>query len=325
MKMAGRFMLVRAHDQAGRGLVAAAHQHAAVHGMRAQDLLGLHGEQVAIEHRGRLLKVLGQRHRRDFDRESARLPHAALHLFDALLEVHVAGADVAPGVEDADDGLAGVVGAVVAHLRDAGALAERAEVVRAYQRALRRSPGDLRGVTGKILAQTSANNAAPIELTSPLGGLMKFALLSVTYSGLFYNGPALSVVEQIRKARALGFDGLSIETKRPVASPLDLTSADRKAIRAAAAAEGITLCAIESLSNFASQLMEERENNLAMMRLTIDLASDLEIPVVKVFAAWPGIIDDEDDTALYAPYERAATTPSSTRRISGSGGARWTG
>ncbi len=135
---------------------------------------------------------------------------------------------------------------------------------------------------------------------------MKFALLTVTYSGLFYNGPALSVIDQIRKARALGFDGLSIETKRPVASPLDLTSADRTAIRAAAAAEGITLCAIESLSNFASQLMEERENNLAMMRLAIDLASDLEIPVVKVFAAWPGIISDEDDTALYAPYERVA-------------------
>jgi len=133
---------------------------------------------------------------------------------------------------------------------------------------------------------------------------MKFAMLTVTYSGLFYDGPALSVVEQIRKARALGFDGLSIETKRPVASPLDLTAADRKAIRAAAATEGITLCAIESLSNFASHLMEERENNLAMMRLTVDLASDLEIPIVKVFASWPGIIDDEDDTALYAPYER---------------------
>ena len=51
---------------------------------------------------------------------------------------------------------------------------------------------------------------------------MKFGLLSVTYSGLFYAGPALSVEQQIRKARDLGFDGLAIETKRPVASPLDL-------------------------------------------------------------------------------------------------------
>lgn len=133
---------------------------------------------------------------------------------------------------------------------------------------------------------------------------MKFAFLSVTYSGQFYNGPALSLVEQIRKARALGFDGLSIETKRPVASPLDLTRQDRQAIKAAAAAEGIEICAIESMSNFASPLMEERENNLAMMRLVIDLASDLEVRIVKVFAAWPGVVNDEDETAFYAPYEK---------------------
>ena len=50
--------------------------------------------------------------------------------------------------------------------------------------------------------------------------------------------------------------------------------------------------------------MEERENNLAMMRLVIDLAADLEVGIVKVFAAWPGIVNDEDDTAFYAPYEK---------------------
>jgi sugar phosphate isomerase/epimerase len=134
--------------------------------------------------------------------------------------------------------------------------------------------------------------------------VVKFGLLTVSYSGLFYDGPALTLIEQIRKARQLGFDGLSIETKRPVASPLDLSASDRKAIRAAADAEGIELCAIESMSNFASPLMEERENNLAMMRLVLDLAEDLGVPLVKVFAAWPGLIDDEDETATYAPYER---------------------
>jgi sugar phosphate isomerase/epimerase len=133
---------------------------------------------------------------------------------------------------------------------------------------------------------------------------VKFGLLTVSYSGLFYDGPALSLVEQIRKARQLGFDGLSIETKRPVASPLDLTQDDRRAVRAAADAEGIELCALESMSNFASPLMEERENNLAMMRLVLDLAIDLGVPLVKVFAAWPGLINDEDATATYAPYER---------------------
>jgi sugar phosphate isomerase/epimerase len=133
---------------------------------------------------------------------------------------------------------------------------------------------------------------------------VRFAFLSVTYAGQFYKGPALTIPEQIRKARALGFDGLSIETKRPVASPLDLTRQDRQAIKAAAAAEGIEICALESLSNFASPLMEERENNLAMMRLIVDLAADLEVSIVKVFAAWPGVVNDEDDTAFYAAYDK---------------------
>jgi sugar phosphate isomerase/epimerase len=135
---------------------------------------------------------------------------------------------------------------------------------------------------------------------------MRFALLTVSYSGQFYDGPPLTVIDQIRKARALGFDGVSVEAKRPVASPLDLTAQDRRAITAAAAAEGIEICAVESMSNFASALMEERENNLAMMRLTIDLAADLGVRIVKVFAAWPGIVNDEDDTALYAPYEKVS-------------------
>jgi sugar phosphate isomerase/epimerase len=133
---------------------------------------------------------------------------------------------------------------------------------------------------------------------------MKFAFLSVTYSGQFYDGPALTPVEQIRKARQLGFAGISIEAKRPVASPLDLSKGDRDEIKAVADGEGIAICAVESMSNFASPIMEERENNLAMIRQVIDLACDLDVGLVKVFAAWPGVINDEDDTAVYAPYQR---------------------
>src|SRR4051812_47825416 len=60
---------------------------------------------------------------------AARLPYAALHLLDALLEMGVAGVRIRPGVDDADHRLAGVVAAVVAHLRGARAMAERAQVV----------------------------------------------------------------------------------------------------------------------------------------------------------------------------------------------------
>lgn len=133
---------------------------------------------------------------------------------------------------------------------------------------------------------------------------MKFALLTVSYSGLFYDGKALSLEEQIHKARALGFDALAIETKRPVAFPLDLSQADRSRLKAVAADQGIVLCAVESLSNFSSRIMEARESNLAMMRAVLKLASDLGVNLVKVFAAWPGVIDDEEAIAMYAAYER---------------------
>ena len=121
----------RAHEQRRRRLVAAAHEDAAVGGIRAEDLLRLHREQIAIEHRRRLLERLGERHRRDLDREAPRLPDAALHLLDALLEVAVAGIDVAPRVDDRDHRLAAIIVRRVAHLRGARAMPERPEVVHA--------------------------------------------------------------------------------------------------------------------------------------------------------------------------------------------------
>jgi sugar phosphate isomerase/epimerase len=116
---------------------------------------------------------------------------------------------------------------------------------------------------------------------------MKFALLTVTYGGLFYKGEALSLEQQIYKAKELGFDALAIETKRPVASPLDLTRSDRDRIKKISADQNIPLCAIESMSNFAGRYMEDRENNLAMMRMVLELAKDLGVDLVKIFVHGP--------------------------------------
>ena len=129
----------RAHEQAGRGLVAAAHQHRTVDRMRAQQFLGLHREEVAVEHGRGLHERFGQRHRRQFDREAARLQDAALHVLGTLAQMAVAGVDVAPGIDDADHRLAGPVLAVIAELAQPRAVAERAQVVTPSQRWLRRS------------------------------------------------------------------------------------------------------------------------------------------------------------------------------------------
>ena len=119
----------RAHEQPGHGLVAAAHQHRAVHWMAPQHLLHLEREEVAIEHRRRLHEHFGDGEHRDLHRKSARLPHAPLHLGHPLGKVRVALAQIAPRVEDRDHGPAlGLVGRV-AHLPQPAAVAEGAEVV----------------------------------------------------------------------------------------------------------------------------------------------------------------------------------------------------
>jgi sugar phosphate isomerase/epimerase len=133
---------------------------------------------------------------------------------------------------------------------------------------------------------------------------MKFALLTVTYAGLFYKGKALTLEQQIVKARSLGFDAIAIEAKRPVASPLDLSKSERSRIRRVAADNGLEICAVESMSNFTGRYMEDRENNLAMMKMVLELAADLNVKMVKIFAAWPGLVNDEEEIAMYATYDR---------------------
>lgn len=131
---------------------------------------------------------------------------------------------------------------------------------------------------------------------------MKLALFTVAYGGLWYKGNALSLRDQILKAKELGFEGLSIEAKRPVAFPLDLDKKARSDIKEFADSQGIDICAVESMSNFVSPIMEQRENNLAMMKDIIEMAEDLGVSVVKVFAAWAGVRWEAGEVADYEPF-----------------------
>lgn len=113
-------------------------------------------------------------------------------------------------------------------------------------------------------------------------------MFTVTYCGLWYKGRALSLKEQIEKAKELGFDAVTIETKRPVAFPHDLDENARRVVKELAGSLDIGLEAVETMSNFASPIIEERENNLLMVKECLKLASDLDVSIVKVFAAWKG-------------------------------------
>jgi hypothetical protein len=117
-----------AHDQGGGGLVTAAEQHRAVDRMAAQQLLGLHRQEVAIEHRARLHEGLVERYRRHFEGEAPGLQHATPHVLGPRAQMGVAGVDLAPGIDDADHRLAVPVGGVEADLAQPRAVPEGAQI-----------------------------------------------------------------------------------------------------------------------------------------------------------------------------------------------------
>jgi hypothetical protein len=96
----------RAHQQRGRGLVAAGQQHDGVDRVAAHGFFHVHGREVARQHGGGPQVGLAVREHRELDRETAGFIHAALDVLGDLAKVRVARRQLRPGVADADDRLA---------------------------------------------------------------------------------------------------------------------------------------------------------------------------------------------------------------------------
>jgi sugar phosphate isomerase/epimerase len=67
---------------------------------------------------------------------------------------------------------------------------------------------------------------------------MKLSLHSVAYGGYFYDGPALSLEETVRRAARFGYDAVEIFAHRHVGFPMDFSPDRRKALEGRAAAAG---------------------------------------------------------------------------------------
>src|SRR5699024_10707001 len=94
-----------------------------------QQFFGLHGQEVTIEHRRRLLEVLRQSDRRQLEREATRLEDTAFDLFYSLREVAVTRTDVIVGIDNADDRLADEVLFRVPELLNSRPMPERSQIV----------------------------------------------------------------------------------------------------------------------------------------------------------------------------------------------------
>src|SRR5580704_15832261 len=98
--------------------------------MTAQQFLGVHRQQIAIEHGGRLEEGFRQRQRRQLHRKAAGHQDAALDVVDPGLEMHVAGLRIRPGVEDRDHRPALPFLRRIAHLHRARAMAKGPQIIR---------------------------------------------------------------------------------------------------------------------------------------------------------------------------------------------------
>jgi hypothetical protein len=166
-QVAGR----RAHDQRGRGLVAAGHQHGAVHRVAADRLLDIHRRQVAEQHGGRAQVGFAAREHRKLQRQPARLQDAGLDVLDQAAEMRVAGRELGEGVADADHRAAveGIVGqAVVLH----PASVDEGVLARATEPVLRSS-----FLHSLLLQNIPGNGSAGLSSISNIIGVIKRASL----------------------------------------------------------------------------------------------------------------------------------------------------
>jgi len=118
---------------------------------------------------------------------------------------------------------------------------------------------------------------------------MKIGLYSISYLGIWYDGPALSFEDFVKRARDAGYAGIELDGKRPHGNPMDLDRRRREKMRNVLEKEGLEIPCVASNNDFSSPIPEHRECQLLMVREQARLAADLGARVVRLFAAWPGV------------------------------------
>jgi len=137
---------------------------------------------------------------------------------------------------------------------------------------------------------TTLQDKPAVKATKPAGtGKIKIGLYSITYGGIWYEGSALTFDELCKRAKDYGYDGVELDNKRPMGSPLDLNKQKRDEMVNSLKKYGLEIPAVAANNDFSSPVPEHRECQLLMVRETARLAKDLGAKFVRLFAAWPGV------------------------------------
>ncbi len=121
---------------------------------------------------------------------------------------------------------------------------------------------------------------------------MKVCLHSISYAGIFYKGPHVPLKEMIPKAAEMGYEGLEIMAKRPLASPLDVKGNVAREIKETADSFGIELPLIAAYADFIKPDPLDREKELLYAVECIRLAEELECPIVRFYGGGDVIYEE---------------------------------
>ena len=143
----------------------------------------------------------------------------------------------------------------------------------------------LTGVTPAVNHGTPQQKDQKTKMNSKI----KLGLYSISYGGIWYKGPAFSFDELCIRAKEIGFEGIELDNKRPMGSPLDLDQHKRDDIRNSLLKHGLEIPCVAANNDFSSPIPEHRECQLLMVRETARLAKDMGAKIVRLFAAWPGV------------------------------------
>jgi sugar phosphate isomerase/epimerase len=143
--------------------------------------------------------------------------------------------------------------------------------------------------TQTIKADPQVSETKPGMVKTGNKGKIKLGLYTITYLGIWYDGPALSFEEIIKRAKDYGYNGIELDNKRPLGNPMDIDQKKRDNWRNLIEKNGLEIPCVAANNDFSSPIPEHRECQLMMVKETARLAKDLGSPIVRLFAAWPGV------------------------------------
>ena len=116
------------------------------------------------------------------------------------------------------------------------------------------------GVIAAAGVQAAAKEAKAADI--------KPALYSVTFGGVWYQGPGFGLDDVLKKATQYGFPAIEIDGKRPGGYALDWPTPRCVEFRKKAADNGLVIAAVAANNDFSSPIAEHRESQMAYLKVS---------------------------------------------------------